>query len=299
MRELPIYFAGLGIEGTRLNYTVTDPAHGNDFRIISARKNLVRGLEVVITESFLDYFHSAFAQQPDHPLTGNARQKCSIRYRCINRTTFCHKDVGSGQFGDVAKHVADNGIVKSAGMRLEKRAGVVWIETSGFGIHRHGVLRRPSKGRQGDREPGSGFAHRRLVYGQTPASRLKIMRLNPRPFLLRPIHRSDVKCGVLLESGYTFPSEFDPRFRRNRWFQEQLACRVIDPCAMELQIWCNAFERPGTVKNYGAKPSGVRARTHDGSVSLMPISLKTCPGFGPRAFDRHSCSPLRNVRGKH
>src|SRR5271165_2485937 len=80
------------------------------------------------------------------------------------------------------------------------------------------------------------------------------MCLNPRPFLLRPIHRPNVKRGILIEPFYPFARETDPFFRWDGRFQEELRCRVIHARTMELEIGRNPFECPSAIKHHGAEP---------------------------------------------
>src|SRR5258708_4337205 len=102
MGELPVQFTSLGIEGTWLNYSVAAPAHGHYLGIISARKDVVRALEVGIGKCFFDHFDSARAQEPERPLPSNASQKGSICDGCKHDATLCHEDVGGSQFRNVA-----------------------------------------------------------------------------------------------------------------------------------------------------------------------------------------------------
>src|SRR5690348_9977632 len=97
MRELPIEAPGFGVERTRLQRTVADPAYGNHFRIVSTGEDLVRLLKVLVGKNLLDYGHAASAQQPNHPLAGDAREKCSIGDRRKYHAVLGHKNVGRSQ----------------------------------------------------------------------------------------------------------------------------------------------------------------------------------------------------------
>src|SRR5207302_1454572 len=92
-------------------------------------------------------------------------------------------------------------------------------------------------------------SQRRLVDRETPASGLGFMCLHPRPFFFRPIHGPDVKRDILIELFYPLTRETNPGFCRDRWLQEELRCRVIDTCAMEIKVGCNPLECPRTIKN--------------------------------------------------
>src|SRR5271165_673280 len=111
------------------------------------------------------------------------------------------------------------------------------------------------------------------------------MCLNPRPFLLRPIHRPNVKRGILIEPFYPFARETDPFFRWDGRFQEELRCRVIHARTMELEIGRNPFECPSAIKHHGAEPGRMGARTHDRHVAFVPFSLEERPGLGTTASD--------------
>ena len=101
-----------------------------------------------VGHSFLDHCYTALAQQTDHSLARDPGKKGSIRDRRKDNTILSHEDVGGGQFGYIAQHVANDRIVEAPGVGLEKRASIVGIETSGFSIDRHRVLSRPPIGRQ-------------------------------------------------------------------------------------------------------------------------------------------------------
>src|SRR6266704_5800992 len=119
MGELPIKFASLRIQWTRRNDTTADPADRNHFRIVSAGKDFIRFLKVLIGKGFLDHRHVGITQQPDHPLPGNAREKRPVWYGCKHHAVPSHEDVGGGQLSNIAQHVAHHSIVKTASVRLE------------------------------------------------------------------------------------------------------------------------------------------------------------------------------------
>src|ERR1700693_471356 len=60
---------------------------------------------------------------------------------------------------------------------------------------------------------------------------------------------------------------------------------------MELEIRRNTFERASPVEDQGAKPSGVRARTHDRHAALVPVLFEKCPGPRPTTSDCHLTPP--------
>src|SRR5208282_2271295 len=70
-----------------------------------------------------------------------------------------------------------------------------------------------------------------------------------------------------------------------RGLQKEFPGRVIDPRAVELNIWSHAFEGSGAVEHHRAKPRGVGTRAHDAYVALLPLSLEKCPGFRPAFSD--------------
>src|SRR5947208_9205146 len=144
MRELPIEFPGLCVNWAELKRMIANPGHWNDFGIVSRRENLICLLKILISKGLLDYCHTAFAQKSNHPLASNARQKCTIRRRCKHYAILGYKDVRSRELGHIAQHVANDRIIEAAGVRLEKRASVVGIETSGLGVHRHALYRWPA-----------------------------------------------------------------------------------------------------------------------------------------------------------
>src|SRR5207253_1837890 len=57
------------------------------------------------------------------------------------------------------------------------------------------------------------------------------------------------KRAILIELFYPLTRETNPGFCRDRWLQEELRCRVIDTCAMEIKVGCNPLECPRTIKN--------------------------------------------------
>src|SRR5947207_5040845 len=92
-------------------------------------------------------------------------------------------------------------------MRLEKRASVVGIKTSGLGIDRHSFERRPTiRSESGGKT--ARRAQRGFVYRETPARRFGVMRLNPRPPFVRPIHWPDVKRSVRVEPPCAFVCQY-------------------------------------------------------------------------------------------
>src|SRR5437879_12858380 len=133
-------------------------------------------------------------------------------------------------------------------------ARIAGLETSRIGSTRRGLECSPPTRSQPRRE-ATRRAQWRLVDRQTPARALGFMRLHPRPFFLRPIHRPDVKRDILIELLNSLAREANPGFCRDGWFQEELRCRVIDTRAMELKIGRNAFERPRAIEHDCAKPS--------------------------------------------
>src|SRR5437879_11803446 len=147
MRKLPIEFPGLCVNWAELKLTVSDPGYRNDFGLISCRENLICLLKILLGKGLLDYRHTAFTQKPNHPLASDTRQKCSIRRRCKHYAILGHKNVRGRELGHIAQHVANDRIIEAAGVRLEKRASIVGIQTSGLGIHWHVLERWPAIGR--------------------------------------------------------------------------------------------------------------------------------------------------------
>src|SRR5271168_2536877 len=146
MGECPIKFSSLGVDWAERKNAIADPGHRNHLRIVSRRENLICFLEILVSESLLDYAYTTLAQQLDDSLTGNARQKGSVGNRREHDAILRHEDIRGREFGDVAEHIANNGIVEAARLRFKKRPRVVGIEAAGFGIDRHRLKRRPAIG---------------------------------------------------------------------------------------------------------------------------------------------------------
>jgi len=122
MGERPIELASLCIDRTEGKSVIADASHGDDLGIISRRKNLVCLFEIPVRERFLHNLHTTVAQQPDYPLSRNACQKRAIGKRREHHSVFHHEDIGGGEFGDVAQHIAYDCIVEAAGLGLKERA---------------------------------------------------------------------------------------------------------------------------------------------------------------------------------
>src|SRR5271155_897918 len=105
------------------------------------------------------------------------------------------------------------------------------------------------------------------------------MRLNPRPFFLRPVHRANVKCGIPVELLDALPRQLDPGFRRDRRLEEEFLRRVIDAGAMQLEVGAYPFEKSGSIEDNRAKPRSMCARAHNPDVALVPIPLEIGPGL--------------------
>src|SRR6516162_8465461 len=211
MCKFPIKFPSFGIERTELQWTVADSCRGHYLGIVSSRENLVCRLELAVGHRFLDYCYSAVAQQTNHALASDAGKKGPVRDRRKHYTILRYEDVRGGQFGHVAQHVADDRIVKAPAVGLEKRASIVGIQATSFGVDWHRVLSRPAIGRKSDGE-AFGLAHRSFVDRKAPPRGLWVMGLDPGPLLFRPIHRPDVQRRIPVESLYSFVRKLHPGF---------------------------------------------------------------------------------------
>jgi len=114
------------------------------------------------------------------------------------------------------------------------------------------------------------------------------MCLNPWPIFFRPVHWSNVKRGIFIESAHSFSSELDPCLDWDNRLQEKFFGRIVDTRAVKVKVRSDAFEGPGAIEHYRAKPGCVGARPHDRHVALTPFSLEKCPGFRPIASDSQS-----------
>src|SRR5208283_2401688 len=296
MCKRPVKFSSFGVNGAERKRTLPDARHWNYLGIVSGRKDLIRLLKVVVSERFLDHAHIALTQQADYSLARDACQKSSIRNGREHHTVFCHEDIRGSEFSDIAQRIADDGIVEAPRVRLKKRTGIVGIKTSRFGIDRHGFESGPAKGRQRDGET-LGRAHGGFINRKTPAGGLGIVSLHPGPFVLRPIHRPNVKRGVLIEFLHTLAGQAEPLFGRNDWFQVKLRRRGVHARAVEAEVGRNSFKSTGAVEYHGAQPCGVGARTHDRDITFPPITLEIGPGPGPAAPDAQSTPPATGYRG--
>ncbi len=101
MGERPVQFSSLLIERPKLERAILDSRHRNDFGIVSGREDFISLQEILVSQGLLYHLHAGFAQQPDHSLASNARQKRPVRYRGKNHAVFRHKDVRSCEFRDV------------------------------------------------------------------------------------------------------------------------------------------------------------------------------------------------------
>src|SRR5580692_5350017 len=290
MRECPIEFSSLGVDGTEGKRAIADASRRNHLGIVSCRENLICLLKILVSESRLDDTQATLTQQPDHSLAGDARQKCSVRNWSENYTFLRHENIRSSEFGDIAQHIAHDGIVEAAGLSFKKRARVVGIETASLGVDRHRLKSRPAIRRQRDRET-LGRAHRRFVDRKARLRGLGVMRLNPRPLFFRPVHGANVECGIPVELLDAFPGQFDPGFRRDRRLEEEFFRGVVDTGAMQLEVWRYAFEKSSPIKDNRAKPRRMRARAHNSDIALVPIPLEIGPGLGPPAPDCQSTPP--------
>src|SRR6202035_2885102 len=111
-----------------------DPRYGNDLGIVSGRKDFIGLLEIFVTERLLNDRYSPISQESDYSLASNARQECPVREWSKYDSIFRHENVGRCEFRDIPQHVADNGVVEAAGLRVAERPGVVGIETASLGV---------------------------------------------------------------------------------------------------------------------------------------------------------------------
>src|SRR5271163_4133379 len=137
MGECPIELSSLGVDWTERKNAIANPGRWNHLGIVSGRENLICFLEILVGESLFDDIYAILAQQSDDSLTGNASQKGSIGNRREHDPILRHEDIRGGEFGDIAEHIAHNGIVEAARLRFKKRPRIVWVKAAGFGIDRH------------------------------------------------------------------------------------------------------------------------------------------------------------------
>src|SRR5580700_11948658 len=118
MRECPIKFSSFGVDRTEGKRAIADASRRNHLGIVSCRENLICLLKILVSESRLDHTHATLAQQSDHSLAGDACQKCSIRNWSEHHTILRHENIRSSEFGDIAQHIAHDGIVEAASLRF-------------------------------------------------------------------------------------------------------------------------------------------------------------------------------------
>src|SRR5580698_8109813 len=130
MRKRPVKFSCLRVQRTEGEWAIVDSSHGDNLRVISRREYFIRCLKALVGQSLLNHRHAVIAQQADDSLTSNAGQKSSIRDGCVNHAILGHENVRGSQLGDVAQHVANDRVVETAGLHLEKGEGVGGVKTS-------------------------------------------------------------------------------------------------------------------------------------------------------------------------
>ncbi len=120
--EVPVQFARLQIERARLQIPLIDPRDRRHLGVITGGKNLIRGLKIGIAQHRLDDGGAGRAQQSDDPRPRDAGEKRTVRGRREDNAIFRHEDIGGGELGNVAEHVAQQTIVEAAPARFDKRA---------------------------------------------------------------------------------------------------------------------------------------------------------------------------------
>src|SRR5580693_3823840 len=101
MCERPVKFSGFCIERTELQRAVADPGYWNDLRVVPGREDLIRLLEILISQRLLDHSYAACSQQSNDPLPGNPCEKCSIGDRRQHHAVLCHEHIRGGKLGDI------------------------------------------------------------------------------------------------------------------------------------------------------------------------------------------------------
>ena len=156
--------------------------------------------------------------KPDHRWRVIPGEECSVGDRSVYDAIPRHKNIGGGEFRDIAKHVEHDRVVESAGLNFKNARALLGYRHPAFASTGMVSIVGRRKGDKVDRKT-AGLAHGRFIDGEAPARRFRIVSLNPRTFFLGPIHRPNVQRGVLVEFSDTFVREFDPGFGGNDRFQ--------------------------------------------------------------------------------
>ena len=93
-------------------------------------ENLVRAQEILVRQRLFDHRDAVVAQQADHPRPGDAGQEGAVGRRREDHAVLHHEDIGIGQLGDIAQHVAEQAIVEAARRRFQQAHDHCWDRDS-------------------------------------------------------------------------------------------------------------------------------------------------------------------------
>ena len=61
---------------------------------------------------------------------------------------------------------------------------------------------------------------------------------------------------------------------------------------MQIEIGSDSLKRASAVEYQGAKPRGMRTRTHNRHIALVPMFFEISPGLGPSGSECHMLPPF-------
>ena len=110
--------------------------------------------------------------------------------------------------------------------------------------------------------------------------------------VLRPVHRPDIECCVLVEAGHAVSRECQPFIGADESLETEAAGRFVDARHVKIEIRGDTLEAPGAIENGRAEPCPMGARAHDRNIAFMPAVLVKGPG--PR--EGRPLAPLRRTQ---
>src|SRR5690625_1452161 len=274
VRPGPVEFTRARVKWSWLQIPILYTGERQHLAVITGLEDFVRVEEILPCQAALIDVDASIAQQPDHPLPGDAVQKGAVGNRGVKRTFLGEPDIGRGQLSHVAQRIQHGRIVEAAAARLAQGPPAVGIEAGGLGIGGRRLDRRSPEGREGD-GGATGLRQRRIIDAEAKAGGFRII---VHEAALGPIHQTDVEGGAPGKLRDSLLAELEDLPGFVQGLQAHRPGRVVDPPAVQVQVRCNPFKCPGSIEYTGSQPERMAHRPHQPRVPFQPFSLNETPG---------------------
>jgi len=141
---------------------LVDAHDRRDLAEVAGREDLVGRQEGFVGQGLLAHLDAVAAQESNDAAPRYPVEEGPVRRWREHNAVLDQEDVGVGELGDGAQHVAHDAVVEAPPLRLDQRAGPVGIEAPGLRIDGRGLDRRTPEGGKGHGH-ARGLGHRRLV----------------------------------------------------------------------------------------------------------------------------------------